>query len=346
MSRGRLFRSKYSRKEHMFLLTASHTSIVTVLCVFLVLLLCGCGPEGSANKPMFEAIEGEQSEVVFPHYYPITVGNRWLYRNPDGSEWSREVTGKEISSYLTYHVINYDPPIEDSRSGFLKSPVYAATPYRLVLSVNNNSINNAVWRTVRRSGGDDPDWHISRTFHDGVWQSFKAEGALVNLMHYRTRVVGHSELVLLRFPLVPGETYKVLNMKLSGSNETSTAFHSYKASGVISGSVGYPESVETPADTFENCLKIQYRGNLQSFETTEFKHLVPRPLPAAVSKGFVRLLESEIHGELTDLLKSVIPELGLETVWLAPGVGPVKIETSNGIAELIDYEIKAVASGQ
>ena len=29
-------------------------------------------------------------------------------------------------------------------------------------------------------------------------------------------------------------------------------------------------------------------------------------------------------------------------MWLAPGVGPVKIETPNGIAELIDYGIKPV----
>ena len=37
---------------------------------------------------------------------------------------------------------------------------------------------------------------------------------------------------------------------------------------------------------------------------------------------------------------AIMPELGFETVWLAPGVGPVKIETPNGIAELIDYEKK------
>ena len=52
------------------------------------------------------------------------------------------------------------------------------------------------------------------------------------------------------------------------------------------------------------------------------------------------IIESDIHVELTDLLMAIMPELGFETVWLAPGVGPVKIETPNGIAELIDYEIK------
>ncbi len=53
-------------------------------------------------------------------------------------------------------------------------------------------------------------------------------------------------------------------------------------------------------------------------------------------------VESEIREELNDLLMHLMPKLGLQTVWLAPGVGPVKIETPNGIAELIDYEIKAV----
>ena len=33
-------------------------------------------------------------------------------------------------------------------------------------------------------------------------------------------------------------------------------------------------------------------------------------------------------------------KLELQTVWLAPGVGSVKIETPDGISELIDYAIK------
>ena len=57
------------------------------------------------------------------------------------------------------------------------------------------------------------------------------------------------------------------------------------------------------------------------------------------------IIESDIHVELTDLLMAIMPELGFETVWLAPGVGPVKIETPNGIAELIDDEIYS-ASGK
>lgn len=59
---------------------------------------------------------------------------------------------------------------------------------------------------------------------------------------------------------------------------------------------------------------------------------------------YLETVESEIRKELTDLSLHLTPKLELQTVWLAPGVGPVKIETLHGYAELIDYEIKAVTS--
>ena len=42
----------------------------------------------------------------------------------------------------------------------------------------------------------------------------------------------------------------------------------------------------------------------------------------------------------SDFFSYLLPRLKFETVWLAPNVGPVKIETFDGIAELIDYDIK------
>ena len=55
---------------------------------------------------------------------------------------------------------------------------------------------------------------------------------------------------------------------------------------------------------------------------------------------YLETVESEIRKELTDLSMHLTSKLELQTVWLAQGVGPVKLETSNGIAELIDYEMK------
>ena len=98
------------------------------------------------------------------------------------------------------------------------------------------------------------------------------------------------------------------------------------------------ELVEFAAGDIEECLKIQYEAKLESYNTEEFSS------ESEYQGAELEALESVTREELTDLLKGLMPKLGLQTVWLAPGVGPVKIETPNGIAELIDYEIKAVNS--
>ena len=61
-----------------------------------------------------------------------------------------------------------------------------------------------------------------------------------------------------------------------------------------------------------------------------------------VHRAFREHMQDEIHKELTMLLPMLMQNLNLQTMWLAPGVGPVKIETADGIAELIDYEVKPV----
>lgn len=318
---------------------------VVFLC--FILLVSGCSGEGSVDKPVVESV-GDETPInnapISTPYYPMSIGSRWVYRNSDGSVWSREITNAKVIGELRYHVSSHNPP-NHARLDFLKNPAHAATLHRLVLLVKNDGVRNAVRQTILRSGGEHPDWSLRHTFSGDTWQTQKSQSALVYLFHYRTSVVSHSELALLRFPLIPGQTYKVLNMNLSGSNETATGFHAFEASGVISGEVGYPESVHTPAGMFEDCLKIEYRPGVTAFETTEFRNLIPRT-PRKVIESYLSLLESGIQGELTNLMISMMRELGLETVWLAPGVGPVKIETQNGTAELIDYEIKTVASGQ
>ena len=317
------------------------------LAYFLVILLISaCGGEETANRPMIETVEGETFSTSRLNYFPLTVGNRWVYRNPDGTEWTREITNAKVIGDLRYHLSRHNPA-NNARLDFLKNPAYAATPHRFVLLVKDNGVRDAVQQAILRSGGENPNWKLSHTFDGRTWQTQKNESALVYLFHYRTSMVSHHELLtLLRFPLVPGQIYNSLNLNLSGSNETASEFHAFEASGVISGEVGHPESVHTPAGTFEGCLKIQYQAKVLSFETTEFRNMLPQPPPTKELESYLRLLESDIREELANLMISVMSELGFETVWLAPGVGPVKIETPNGIAELIDYEVKAVASGQ
>ena len=100
------------------------------------------------------------------------------------------------------------------------------------------------------------------------------------------------------------------------------------------------ELVETSAGTFQDCLKIQYETGPISIQTLKFEDTQP-PLILDLSEE-LKAFELALHDELTDVLGYLMPKLGLHTMWLAPGVGPVKIETPDGIAELIDYQIMPV----
>ena len=164
-------------------------------------------------------------------------------------------------------------------------------------------------------------------------------GILTLLFKANPRVAWHSDLTPLRFPLFPNQTYTAFKLRLSGRSEVFFSIHVFEAEAVFVGAIGNNrELVETPAGAFEDCLKIQYEAKLTSFTTVEFRDTVwPHIEPPL---GELKVMESTLRNELTDLLAYLMPKLGLQTVWLAPGVGPVKIETPKGIAELIDYEIK------
>ena len=154
-------------------------------------------------------------------------------------------------------------------------------------------------------------------------------------------MVWHSKLTLLRYPLFPSQTYSALDLRLAGRTDNCSSYiYDYNTKGTILGRASDNwESVETPAGSFEDSIRIQYEAKLTSFTMVEFQDLFPgdgNPFIDAAREA----IESELLNELTDLLPHIMAKLGLQTMWLAPGVGPVKIETPDGIAELIEYDIK------
>ena len=341
-----------------------------------ILLLCGCGGEDTINSPVSDSVGDGTQNTSTPNYFPMTVGNRWVYQNPDGSEWTREVTEIDEVGSDVYHFFSYDPLIADNHSDPFETPIYTPTPYaitldgRLIYDIKLSDLNTAVSQTVARSGRAPPNkwgiWVGCRTEgeravavcrmekHETIYRDGKARketnnDALMFLYRYDTRVVRNSKLTLLRFPIVPHQRWKAINVHLSGTRyrppfrdrDGVGDIHSFEANVTISGIVGHPESVVTPAGAFEDCLKIRYEITRIYFETTKFNTgwLI-------FEQKELKLYEAELRKELTTLFRDGLPRMQLGAMWLAPGVGPVKIETPNGIAELIDYEVKAVASSQ
>ena len=310
-----------------------------------ILLLFGCGGEEIITNPISGSAGSEQPEPQPTNYFPMTLGSRWVYRNPDSSEWSREVTKSEVFDAERYHSFSYNPPIQDSQLDALGSAEYLTYFDRLVRRMNLKDINDAVSQIILESGGESPNWTLRFTCvpePDGPCKLytdiFDPLGILSVLFHSKAHVVWHSKLTPLRYPLFPSQTYTALDLRMNGRFEWLSRIHAFESRGLILGKIsGYRELVETRAGAFEDCLKIQYEAMQTSFTTEECRHLLPdwAPTPAECEG-----VESAIREELTDLLKRLVPKLGLQTVWLAPGVGPVKIEGAEGTAVLIDYEIK------
>ncbi len=312
-----------------------------------ILLLFGCGAEETVNTPLAE--NGATDITPAPKsslYFPITLGSRWTYRNPDGSEWSREVAESEVFDAERYHSFSYEPPIElDS----IESAEYLTYFDRLVRRTNLKDIDDAVWETIVESGGGTNNWGLGMSCFQRPgrkpWcvpkKNIFKPGILAYLYCANTSVVWHSKLTLLRYPLFPSQTYSALDLRLAGRTDNCSSYiYDYNTKGTILGRASDNwESVETPAGSFEDSIRIQYEAKLTSFTMVEFQDLFPgdgNPFIDAAREA----IESELLNELTDLLPHIMAKLGLQTMWLAPGVGPVKIETPNGIAELIDYDIK------
>ena len=352
---------------------------IAFLC--FILLMYGCGDE-TINAPLGGSVNGttetEDLVPVSPIYYPMTLGSRWVYRNADGSEWWREVTETEqVGSHL-YHFFTYSPLIDIDQLDSSETPMYTPTPYvttidRLILKIKLSDINDAVQQTIFESGRVPPiHWAIhlrcrsdrrprcrmrklESIVRDGQWRQEINNDALMMLESRDARVVWNSELTALRYPLVPYRRWKAIDVRVSGSSYQAPFWdwegvgytHSFEANITISGIAGQPESVVTPAGAFANCLKIRYEMTRLALETTEFNTGW-----VVFEQRKLDLFEAELRKELTSLFRDALPRMQLGAIWLAPDVGPVKIERVDGISELISYDVKKgsnqrqVASGR
>ena len=316
----------------------------TLVVAFAVILLSfGCSDEPIDNTRTTTSDEESSDDAPSTIYFPMSTGNRWVYRNPDGSEWAREVAQSEIIEHDSYYSFTYNPPLAGEHPDFIKSPTYVVAPDGIFLLNKKNDINDAVWQTVLLSQGDFSGWSRGHKFSNGVWSIRRQhDDILVYLFYSQIRVTEHSDFTLLHFPPDDPQRRKVIHMTITGNeNLNPEAYvHGFEAKVCIWGNTSFEPVVTTSIGGFENCLKIEC-----DVETTPVKTLVYKPgelranKTAEANNAFLELLEDELNSELTKLLPSLMQTLNLQTMWLAPGVGPVKIETPNGIAELIDYQI-------
>lgn len=152
--------------------------------------------------------------------------------------------------------------------------------------------------------GGEVDQSVKRNLSKSLERQFADAGNIrVNVI-----AASQSNLTFFRIPPFPGQKWEVLDMRITGNVvflDLANFKLRFEINWVITGFVDRKETVETPAGTFPDSFKVQY------------------------STKVTTLVEGEEETSRDEL----------ETVWLAPDVGMVKIEDEDGVTELIEYTI-------
>lgn len=201
-----------------------------ILCAILILIGCGSDETPTPVEEM-------------PNYFPDAIGSRWIYRNSDGIQWTREIRGEVSIEGKDYRVVKDTTPLTDTELDFLNSTYYRVTP-------------NTVIFTVSEKATDYVQTEIPKAVQD--------EFAGLELT-VAVEPISYPELVFLQIPLVPNFQWDALNITVNGNIILQNlvllqipfeAHISVKAE-VVDGS-----PLETPAGNFEKTYRIEYQTEI------------------------------------------------------------------------------------
>lgn len=175
-----------------------------------------------------------------PNYFPDAIGSRWIYRNSDGSQWTREVGGEVNIEGKDYRVFEDTPPIAGTDLDFLNSTYYRVTP-------------NAVMYTVGQQ--------VTDYLHTELPKAAQDEFAGLELA-VAIEPFAHPELVVFQIPLVPNFQWDALNIKVNGNiilQNLVLLQIPFEAHIHVKAEVVAESPLETPAGNFEKAYRIEYQ---------------------------------------------------------------------------------------
>ena len=269
-------------------------------------------------------------------YFPSTLGSYWVYEDQDGNELTRKaVQGEEIAGE-TYHAFEYEPAFEENWENY----EYYVHP--TLFKIDDTGIRFLI--------GDE----VKKAYKERITKELKTSMEQMGgppefnpTFDIKVEVEVQENFFLIPTPFTLNEEWDSMRLKpiikitrslagsdadvdaeLAGISQTNTIYFTIMETGIVSSK----ETLETPAGTFKDCLKVEYRT-----ETVMPK--LPGPDPDGPKAG-----ES------------------VSTLWLAPDVGIVKFRqeaerpllsdfnnseftTQVKTLELKKYEIKSDAAG-
>ncbi len=244
--------------------------ISLMLCAIFTLFGCGSDETPAPVEQM-------------PSYFPDAVGSSWVYRNPDGYEWTREIADGYTTEERDYQRFTYTTLDAEDELDYLKPNAFRVSENRVFFAI-----------------GEKVDRYIQDDLPTLVQDEFA--GLEIDIALEAT---SYPDFVFFQFPLSPNVEWEAFNTKVNGSLVLQNLVLlqiPIEAHVSIKGKIVAESPIETPAGRFDSAFQVEYE--------MEFTHtLFP---------------EAEVLRQR-------------QTVWFVPHIGIVKIESENGITELIAY---------
>ncbi len=254
-------------------------------------------------------------------YFPTTEGSFWVYVDQEGNEFTRTSTEQKNMGGETYHTFSYKPAIEDwEKYNYLLLPVLYQVDTEGIKFYVADEIESAIKSKLKKRL-DEIAAELRQKYNDQLPDGISLD------VDYAIQPTAQTTLYFLPSTLNSKEKWTTtqVNIRIQISmNIKGTEINIPEANTSLSltmklsetGEIVGKESVKTAAGTFEDCLKIEYRT-----KTTASKNAV-----------------SDIKQELTDEESKD----KITTVWLAPNVGIVQLNTTiENTEEVETIELKS-----
>ena len=292
----------------------------TFRTVFTLLLIFG----------LSTALVGDESEMT--QYFPNTLGSYWVYVDQEGNELTRRaIEGEEIAGEI-YHAFDYEPALADWIDyHYHIEPNLCQVGEEWLTFLVGAEVEKAVEARLTKEMQA-----LIRMMMEMAPPEAEADFDLL----YDVAVEAPEQFYMLPASTTDTEKWDVAQIKAKvtvrpdppqGDPNEAVLEFTIVEKGEILGT----ESIETPAGTFEDCLKIEYRthtGVTIFPNEAEDEDMNPpgesvTTLWMAPNVGIVKF-----HQEAEDILLKTIPMPGITT------------STTVKTLELKQYEIKSTDS--
>ncbi len=282
---------------------------------FTLLLVCG----------LSAALMGNASETI--QYFPETPGSYWVYEDQDGNELTRSAVEKREIEGETYSSFSYEPTLEDwINYDYHIHPNFYKVGEEKVTFLVGDAAQKAIKARLTKEMG------TLRTILRLMMEGFD--------LLYEIEAETEDSFYVLPTSITFDEAWEAtqIKAKITMRSDPPQAPEEiiFEITIVETGKVLGTEDVETPAGTFENCLKIEYQTETK-VETSPPDQTMNPPgesvttLWVAPEVGIVKF-----HQKREDTLLKTLP----------PPPHPLfKVSTTVKTLELKTYEVKSADAG-